>query len=447
MKEFFQISQHQTSLSRELKAGLTTFLTMSYILFIQPAVLSGKFLSMPTGMDFGALTTATCLSSAIATLLMALYARLPIALAPGMGENFFFVTSLLPAAVALGYGWQVALGVVFISGLLFFILSLLGLSRKIITAFSPSMRTALIIGIGLFITFIGLQNAGLIVKNASTGVRLNPHLLSFDLLVFFFGLFLGAILHVRKIKSYILWSIIGSFLLERIIHWLAPAHFAFPQAILSIPPSIAPIFMKMDIVHALSWKLLPLIFFLLFLNIFDSTGTLIAVTKQAGLMEKEEIPQGKKALIAGSLSAMIGATLGMSTLTNYIESIAGVEQGGRTGLTSLTVALLFLLALFFSPLIATIANSPAITAPALVLVGVAMMKWITQIDWTDYTETLPSFLVIVCIPLTFSIANGIGIGLVCYPLIKLLTGRFKELNAFNVLLGILFLTYFLLLPR
>lgn len=440
IKKFFQLSAHGTTVLREVKAGLTTFLTMAYILILQPSILSGKFFSQDSGMDFGALTTATCLVCAISTLLMALLARLPVAQAPGLGESFFFATSILPVAAVLGFvAWQVALGVVFLSALLFFLLSIFGVSNKMTVAFSPSMRIALIVGIGLFIALIGLQNAGVIVKNTYTGVQLNPHLRSLDTLVFLFGLLLGAVLHVRKVKSYILWSIIGSFLLHTALHWSS-----FSFALVSLPPSIAPLFLKLDIVHALSWKMVPLIFFLLFLNAFDVTGTLIAVTKQAGLMKKKEIPHAKQAFTANSLSSMIGSALGMSTATCYIESVAGVEQGGRTGLMALVVGLLFLIALFFSPLIALIANAAVITAPALVLVGIAMMKWVMEIHWTDYTEILPAFLVIICIPLTFSIASGIGIGLIFYPLIKLLTGKFKDLNLYNVFLGILFLIYFLI---
>lgn len=446
---FFHISARRTTISREIKAGIATFLTLSYILFVQPSVLSGEFFGSSTGMDFGALLTGTCIASAIGTLLMAFYARLPIAQAPGMGENFFFTTSLIPAAAALGLAsaWQTALGAVFFAALIFFILSIFGVTARMIDAFSPSMRDGLVVGIGFFITLIGFQNSGLIEKSAASGLSLTSHFASPATLVFFVGLFTGVVLHVKKINSYILWAIVGSFLTAMILHFSMPSLIAFvlPTQVFSLPPSISPLFFKIDFVHALSIEIIPLILILLVLSMFDATGTLIAVSKEAGLMKGERLPQAKPALITNSVSAMIGSFFGMSTITSFMESLAGVEQGGRTGITSLTVGILFLLSLFFYPLISMIASYPPITAPALVLVGTIMLKRIKEIDWGDYTETLPSILMVICIPFFFSIANGIGIGLVAYPVVKLLTGRFKDLNIFNISLGIFFLLYFLFL--
>ncbi len=448
LKKFFRIAHHRSTVYGEIRAGITIFLTLSYILFLQPSILSGQVSGHSTGMDFGALLTATCLASAIATLMMALYVRMPIAQAPGMGENFFFTNSLMPAAAAAGIAiaWQGALGAVFIAGLLFLILTLLGVTHRVIHTFSESMRDALVGGIGLFITLIGFENAGVIVKGE--GLQLNPNLLaSPQTLVFFCGLVLGAVLEVRKMKSFILWSIIGSFAITVAFHLIAPhtLDFSFPDRVVSMPPSLSPIFMKLDFSHVFSLKIFPLVLVLLVLSVFDATGSLMAVAQEAGYMKGEHLEKVKPALIVNSLSAMIGSVLGMSTVISYTESLAGVEQGGRTGLTSFTVAILFLLALFFYPLIEVVAKYPYITSSALVLVGAVMIKRIKEIVWHDYTEMLPSILVIFCIPFFFSIADGVGVGLVAYPVIKFASGKWKQLNVLNILLGLFFLIYFLFL--
>lgn len=446
LQKYFKLSSYRTSTSQEVKAGITTFLTLSYILFIQPAILSGKFLGIESGMDFGALLTGTCIASAIGTLIMAFYARLPIAQAPGMTVGFFFMTTLLPAAAMLGggYSWQTAIGAVFFAALVFLILSLLGVTSRMLKAFSPSMRLGLVVGIGLFITLIGLQNSSLISKSESTGLTLRHDIVSPDTLVFFVGLFLGALLHAKKVKSYILFAMIGAFVTAAICKLIAPDSLSFqlPEAIVSLPPSPAPLFMKIDFLGALSWGFLPLILILLILSIFDATGTIIAITKEAG---RESVSDFKKALIVNPISSLIGACFGMSTTTSFLESLSGVEQGGRTGLTGVTIAVLFLLSLFFYPLIAMIANYPPITAPALVLVGVIMLRNIKDMQWGDYTEMLPAFLLIVCIPFFFSIADGIGVGLIAHPLLKLLSGKVKDLNPYNVILGLFFLAYFIFL--
>lgn len=445
--KYFKVVQLRTSISAEIKAGIATFFTLSYILLVQPSILSGMNSGTPTGMDFGALLTGTCIASAIGCFLMALWARLPIAQAPGMGENFFFTNSILPGAVTLAatHAWQVALGVVFFAGLLFFLLTLFGITTRILKAFSHSMREAVVGGVGLFITLIGFENAGLIVK--SDGFQINPEMASSPgVLVFFFGLFLGVVFQVKKIKSSVLWSILSSLLLTVILHFFLPSRvqFEFPAQGISLPPSLSPIFMKVDFIHAFSWEVIPLILVLLVLTVFDATGSLVAFAHAAG-MKEEVLSRTRQALMSNSVAAMIGSFLGMSTVITYTESLAGIEQGGRTGLTSLTVGFLFLISLFLFPIVEMVANYPPITAPALVLVGALMLKRIKGIEWLDYTEMIPSFLIIICIPFFFSFADGIGIGLVAYPLIKLATGRFKDLNIFNVILGIFFLFYFILL--
>src|SRR6266487_4478948 len=440
VERLFRLSENKTNLRTEVLAGLTTFLTMAYIIFVQPAVLSGKMFATDTGVDFGAVTTATCLSAALATVIMALYARYPIAHARSLGENFFFVFSAIPAATAAGFtnGWQVALGVVFVSGVLFLILSLIGLRELIFNAVSPSLKNGIAAGIGLFIAFIGLQQAGVIVKDPGTAVKLNPHFASPDSIVFCVGLLTTAILHARRVRGSILWGIIVSTALACLLKIALPqmhaaisaAHdvsesmlnkrFEFANALIALPPSLTPTFLKMDVAHALTPKMLPFVFVFLFMFTFDAIGTLIGVCEQAGFMRDNKLPRAKQAMVSDAVGTVAGAALGTSTVTSFIESASGVEQGGRTGLTGLVVAALFLLALFFSPLIAMIGSYPPITASALVIVGAMMMQNVTRIDWNDYTESVPSFITMIGIPLSYSIADGLALGFILYPIIKFL---------------------------
>jgi AGZA family xanthine/uracil permease-like MFS transporter len=455
LERLFHLAENRTTARTEVIAGITTFLTMAYIIFVQPAVLSGVMFGKPTGMDFGAVTVATCLSGALATAIMALYARYPIAQAPGMGENFFFVFSAIPAAVAAGYpnGWQVALGTVFISGVLFLLLSLIGLRELIFNSISPGLKNAIAAGIGLFIAFIGLQNAGLIIKDPGTAVRLNAHFASPDLIVFFFGMLFTAILHTRKVRGSILWGIIGATILASALKLILPTsaspesmltkQFTFAKAVVSAPPSLGPTFIKIDLVHALSPRMLPFIFVFLFMLVFDAIGTLIGVCEQAGFIKDNRLPRAKQAMLSDAIGTVAGAALGTSTVTSFIESAAGVEQGGRTGLTGLVVAALFLLALFFSPLIAMVGSYPPITAPALVIVGAMMMQNVTKIDWQDYSESIPAFLTLIGIPLSYSIADGLALGFISYPIVKLFSGRGREIGWLTYVLAIVLVAYFL----
>ena len=455
---FFRLSENQTTVRTEILAGVTTFLTMAYIIFVQPAVLSGKMFGIDTGMDFGAVTTATCLAAALATAIMALLARYPIAQAPGMGENFFFVFSTIPAATAAGFtnGWQVALGVVFISGVLFLILSVVGLREMIFNAISPSMKNAIAAGIGLFIAFIGLQEAGVILKDPGSAVKLNAHFLSPDLIVFFLALLFTAALHARKVRGSILWGIIAATALSIILKLTLAANgsptvansmlakqFQFAHGVLATPPSLAPTFLKMDLVRALSPKMLPFIFVFLFMLTFDAIGTLIGVCEQAGLMRDNKLPRAKQAMVSDAIGTVAGAALGTSTVTSFVESASGVEQGGRTGLTGLTVAALFLLALFFSPVIAMVGSYPPITAPALVIVGAMMMQNVAKIEWRDYTESIPAFLTLIGIPLSYSIADGLALGFISYPIIKFSSGRGREAGWLGYVLALVLLLYFI----
>jgi AGZA family xanthine/uracil permease-like MFS transporter len=449
LERIFRLSENQTTARTELLAGVTTFLTMAYIIVVQPAVLSGVMFSQPTGMDFGAILTATCLSAALATAIMALYARYPIALAPGMGENFFFVFSAIPAATAAGFanGWQVALGAVFISGVLFLILSLVGLRELIFNAISPSLKNGIAAGIGLFIAFIGLQNAGLIVKDPGTAVKLNAHFTSPDLIVFFTGLLVTAVLFARKVRGAILWGIASATALTAVLKLVLPPmlmqRFEFATRLVSTPPSLAPTFLKMDLIHALSPAMLPFVFVFLFMLTFDAIGTLIGVCEQAGFMRDNKLPRAKQAMVSDAIGTVAGAGLGTSTVTSFIESAAGVEQGGRTGLTGLVVAALFLLALFFSPLIAMVGSYPPITAPALVMVGAMMIRNVTKIDWNDATESVPAFLTMIGIPLSYSIADGLALGFISYPAIKLLSGRGRKVGWLTYLLAVVLVLYFI----
>lgn len=464
LEQHFRLRENQTSVRTEMIAGLTTFLTMAYIIFVQPAVLSGAMFGMKTGMDFGALTTATCLAAALASAIMGLYARYPIAQAPGMGENFFFVFGAIPAATAAGFanGWQVALGVVFVSGVLFLALSLFRVRETVLNALSPSLKNGIAVGIGLFIAFIGLQNAGLIIKSPATGVTLNHHFGSPDLLIFFAGLFIAVSLHARKVRGAILWGIAGATLLA-VVFKLALPHlpegltaskditesalvkrFALADRIVAAPPSLAPTFLQMDLHGACSLAMLPFVIVFLFMVLFDTVGTLVGVGEQAGFIKDNQLPRAKEAFVADALGTTAGACLGTSTVTSYIESATGVEAGGRTGLTSLTTAALFLLALFFSPVIAMVGGYAPLTAPALVLVGAMMLRNVSKIEWDDYTESVPAFLTLLGIPLAYSIADGLALGFISYSVIKLLTGRGRSVHWVLHGLAMLLVLYFVL---
>jgi AGZA family xanthine/uracil permease-like MFS transporter len=475
LDKIFRLSENGSNINTEITAGITTFLTMAYIIVVQPMVLSGRMFGFDTGMDFGAVMAATCISSAVATAIMGIYARYPIAQAPGMGENFFFIFSVLPAVTAAGFSnsWQVGLGIVFISGILFLILSLFGIRKIIIDVISPSMKNAIAVGIGLFIAFIGMQNAGVIVTAATiasthdgaiisggTLVKLNPDIFTVDLIVFASGLLITAALYARKIRGAIILGIISATCVSIIIkliassgleisgsHFLSDSRlvkeFSLSLNLFSLPPSIKPTFFKMDIVGALSLSLVPFIIILLFMDMFDTIGTLIGVSEQAGFIKDNKLPRAGKAFLSDAVGTVIGACSGTTTVTSFIESAAGVEQGGRTGLTSVVVAILFLLALFLSPLIFMIGSYTTITAPALIVVGSVMIRNVVKIKWDDFTESIPCFLMITGIPLTYSIADGLTMGFVSYPFIKLLSGKGKDVGWFIYLLAILLILYFI----
>jgi AGZA family xanthine/uracil permease-like MFS transporter len=472
LDRFFGLSKYGTSVRTELLAGLTTFLTMAYIIFVQPEVLSGG-LGSPTGMDFGAVTVATCLSAALASAIMGLYGRYPIAQAPGMGENFFFVVCLLPTATAMidaevhagrlaadaTTAWQIGLGVVFISGVLFLAFSLVGLRKILLETISPSMRLAIAGGIGLFVAFVGLRNAKVVLLSHDS-IAMNYNFASPDMLIFFFGLLLMSGLFALRVRGSIFWGILAATALAVILKLgLAGApesvqqfeviknsalmnRFTIVEQVVSMPPSMAPTFFQMDLVHAATWKMAPFILIFLFMVVFDTMGTLVGVAEQAGLIEDNKLPRAKQAFVSDAVGTIAGAAFGTSTVTSFIESTAGVEQGGRTGLTALTAAALFLLALFFSPVIAMVGSYPAITAPALVIVGSMMMRGISKITWDNAAEAIPAFLTIIGIPLTYSIADGLALGFISYPVVKLLAGQGRDVKWLMYVVAAVLVAYF-----
>lgn len=424
LERIFHLQANGTTVRTEVLAGGTTFLALSYILFVQPAVLS------TTGMDFGAVMTATCLASAFATLLMGLSANYPIALAPAMGHNVYFAFTVCGAVAAGGMGvpWQTALGAVFVSGLLFLGLSRFGFRERLLNAVPDSLKQAIAVGIGLLIAFVGLQWAGLVVARPGMLVGLG-HLGSAPVLLSLFGLLLTAGLVARGHRAAILWGITAT-TLAGLALGLVSYH-----GILSAPPSLSPTLFKLDLRDLLSHQGLLIVFVFFFLALFDTIGTLVGVSLQAGFLKDGRLPRAEKALTADAAGMTVGALLGTSTVTSYVESAAGVAAGGRTGLVSVVTAGLFLLALFFAPLAKMVGGGYAtpegahlypVIAPALILVGSFMLRGVADVPWGDPTEAIPAFLTIVLIPLTVSITDGIAFGLISYTVLKLVTGRLSD---------------------
>ncbi len=460
---YFDLTAKGSSIKSEVLGGITTFFTMAYIIVVQPAVLSGQMAGQPTGMDFGAVLTATCIAAAAATIFMGLYARMPVALAPGMGQNFFFVATAIPAAAAIGHPepWKAALACVFVAGVIFLALSFTGARERLLASVSSSMKSGICAGIGIFIAFIGLKNARIIVESPGTFISLNTDFTSPDILLFFLGILLMAGLHARKIPggiligmaSLLLLSLAGRHFLagsagdyatsesvtnSMLMTWFSPA-----SAIVAAPPSISPTFFQMDLGAAFSKTLIPIIIVFLFMDVFDTMGTLIGVGKQAGLSKDGKIQGIEKAMKVDSAGSVFGAALGTSTVTSFIESAAGIQQGGRTGLTSVVTGMLFLLALFFSPIVMMAGSYPVITAPALIIVGCMMMQHVKDIDWDDFSEGLPSFIVLLGIPLSGSIGDGLALGFLMYPVLKMFGGRYHELRWPLVVLWPFLAAYFL----
>lgn len=466
--KFFHLKANNTSVRTELTAGSATFLTMAYIIFVQPALLS------KAGMDFGSVMAATCVSSAIACFIMGFLANYPIALAPGMGENFFFTFTV---CIMMGIPWQGALAIVCISGILIVILTFFQIRQTIIDAVPRSLKAAIAVGIGIFIAFIGLSDAGIIVRN---NAGLNPiafmdkgdvssvdfllsKLSEFQyasgfvkmgdvsappVLLSLFGLLVMSVMLSRKIKGAVLWGILaslGAALISGMVKW---------GGLVSVPPSMTPTLFKLDFPSILKVEMIPIILVFCYMDLFDTIGTFIGVTEQGNLLKNGRMERAQRALLADSLGTVAGAVCGTSTVTSYIESTAGVQAGGRTGLTVVFTGLFFLLALFFEPLVRMVGGGfdmgndlflYPITAPALILVGAMMAANVTAIDWKDYTEAVPAFLVMLGMPLTYSIADGLAFGFISYPVLKIAAGRGKECSTLLYILGILFIARYIFL--
>ncbi|HHW57419.1 MAG TPA: NCS2 family permease [Clostridia bacterium] len=435
----WKLEEHNTNVKTEMLAGITTFITMAYIMFVNPIILK------QAGMDPGAVFVATCLASAIGTLMMAFYANYPFAQAPGMGLNAFFTYTVV---LTMGYTWQEALAAVFFSGIIFILITVSGLREMIVDAIPMSLKYAVSGGIGLFIAFIGLKNAGIIVANEATYVGFGD-LTNPGTLLAIAGLFITAILMSRNVKGSILLGILITTVLGLFTGIVKlPSDFN----IIKMPPSLAPTFLKLDIKGLLGigkdigflslfTSMLYVVLSFTFVDLFDTIGTFIGTGSKAGMLDENgKMPNMKKGLMSDAIATTIGSLLGTSTVTTYVESAAGIAEGGRTGLTAFVTGILFLVALFFSP-IALLVPTQA-TAPALIIVGVLMMGSIRNINFEDFTEAMPAFLAIIAMPFTFSIANGIAAGLIAYPIVKIAAGRAKEIHPIVYILAFLFVLRF-----
>jgi AGZA family xanthine/uracil permease-like MFS transporter len=431
LERIFHLRENGTDPRTETLGGVTTFMTMAYIVFVNPALLS------QAGMDFDAVMAATCLSAGVATWVMGLAANYPIAMAPGMGENIFF----LGVVTTMGISWQVALAAVFVSGVVFFLLTFLKVRELIIDAVPASLKYAIAVGIGLFIAYMGMKNAGIVVFDVGGGVPHLGDLMSPAVLVALAGLAATTGLIARQVKGAILWGILLATLLAwgtDLIEW---------QGLVAAPPSLAPTFLQLDLAGLFRLEMVPVIIVFLYMAVFDAIGTLIGIGQQAGFLKDGKLPRATRALMADSSGTVLGSLLGTSTVTAFIESATGVEEGARTGLANVVTGALFFLALFFAPLARMVGGGvPSeagailfpMTAPALIVVGSLMARGIVRIDWSDATESLPAFLVVIGIPFTWSIADGIALGFVAYPVLKILSGRPREASWLVYVLGALF---------
>ena len=428
LEKLFKLKESNTNIQTELLAGFTTFITMAYIIFVNPQMMSS------TGMDLGASFVGTCVAAAIACIAMGFYSNWPIGLAPGMGLNAFFTYTVVGE---MGYTWEIALGAVFLAGILFWIMSVTPIRQWMLESIPMNLRIAMGSGVGLFIGFIGLKNGGIIVSNEATLISIGDFM-KVETLLAMLGFLLIAILAVRRIPGAIL---IGVMMVTLISIFVGIIQF---QGLISYPPAFMPVFMKLDILGALDLAMISVIMSFLFVNLFDTAGTLLGVANQAKLVDKDgNIHNLDKALKADSSSSAFGAFLGCAPVTSYVESSAGVEAGGRTGLTAVTVGCLFLIAVFFSPL-ASIIPAHA-TAGALIYVAILMMSGMEKLNWSDSSELLPALIIIVMIPLTFSIANGIALGFISYVVLKIASGQFKKISSGAWFLTMIFLSKFLFL--
>lgn len=437
LEKQFKLKENKTTVKTEIMAGLTTFMTMAYILIVNPGMLS------EAGMNYGGVFTATALASAIACLAMAFLANYPFALAPGMGLNAFFTYTVV---FGMGHTWQFALTAVFIEGIIFIVLSLFQVREAIFNSIPMNLKKAVSVGIGLFIALIGFVNAGIVgtgkmfmadgvnVLNEGGLVITLGNIKSPVALLAIIGLFITGFLLAKKIKGALFFGI----LITTIIGIPMGVSYMPTNGLFSLPPSLAPVLFQFEWANIISFDMLIVVFTFLFVDIFDTVGTLIGVSSKAGMLDKDgKLPRVKGALLADAIGTTVGACLGTSTVTTFVESAAGVSEGGRTGLTAITTGAMFLLALVFAPIFGMVPG--AATAPALILVGLFMMSPIKEIDLEDFTEAIPAFLTIVMMPFAYSIAEGIVFGMVSYVVLKLLTGRQKEVSPVMFVIAILFI--------
>tara|TARA_B100001079_G_scaffold268878_1_gene280052 strand:+ start:59 stop:1348 length:1290 start_codon:yes stop_codon:yes gene_type:complete len=428
LEKLFKLKESNTDIQTELLAGFTTFITMAYIIFVNPQMMSS------TGMDLGASFVGTCIAAAIACIVMGFYANWPIGLAPGMGLNAFFTYTVVGE---MGYTWEIALGAVFLAGILFWIMSVTPIRQWMLESIPMNLRIAMGSGVGLFIGLIGLKNGGIIISNDATLLSIG-NILKIETLLSILGFLLIAVLSIRKLPGAIL---IGVMVVTITSILIGIVQF---KGLVSYPPAFMPVFMKLDILGALDLAMISVIMSFLFVNLFDTAGTLLGVANQAKLVDKSgNVHNLHKALKADSSSSAFGAFLGCAPVTSYVESSAGVEAGGRTGLTAVTVGLLFLIAVFFSPL-ASIVPAHA-TAGALIYVAILMMSGMEKLNWTDSSELLPALIIIVMIPLTFSIANGIALGFISYIVLKIASGELKKISSGAWFLTTVFMSKFIFL--
>ena len=420
LERYFNLKENGTDVKTEVLAGITTFMTMAYILIVNPVMLN------EAGMNFGGVFTATALSAVIATLVMALYAKYPFALAPGMGLNAFFAYSVV---LGMGKSWQFALTAVLIEGIIFVLLSLVNAREAIFNAIPKSLKNAVSVGIGLFIAFIGLSGAGIVVSDPETMVTLG-NLTEGPALLAIIGILVTGFLVAKDVKGAILIGIIATTVIG-----FPLGVTSFPDAVVSLPPSLKDVAFKfVGWNEIFSKEMAFVVFTFLFVDVFDTVGTLAGVAAKADMLDEDgKLPNVGKALMADAVGTISGACLGTSTVTTFVESASGVAEGGRTGLTALTTAGMFFIALFFAPLFIMVPS--AATTPALVIVGLFMMSSIVDIDFTDYTESIPAFLTIVMMPFAYSIAEGIAFGMVSYVVLKAVTGKFKDISIIMWLLG------------
>ncbi|MDK0749682.1 NCS2 family permease [Clostridium perfringens] len=429
MEKFFKLKENNTDAKTEFIAGLTTFMTMAYILIVNPSILSAA------GMDQGAVFTATALSAVIATLIMGLYAKLPFAQAPGMGLNAFFAYTIV---IQMGYSFEFALTAVLLEGIIFILLTIFNVREAIVDSIPKGIKNAISVGIGLLIALIGLEGAGIVVHTDGGTIVSLGNIVSGSGLLAIIGLLITSVLIAKNVKGALFIGMIITAIIG-IPMGITP----IPSKIISMPPSIAPTFFKFDFHNIFSLDMVIALFTLLFMDMFDTIGTLVGVATKAKMLDKDgKVPNIKKALFSDAVGTTLGACLGTSTVSTFVESASGVAEGGRTGLTAVSTAFMFFLALFFAPLFAVI--TPAVTASALVLVGLFMIEPIKEIDLHDFTEAIPAFLTIIMMPFAYSISDGIVFGVISYIILKLFSGKRKEISLTTVILGLLFLLKFLI---